>query len=284
MAQTRLGAHAYGKAGIRLAKVERAGERHTFHDLTVRLRLEGDFAAAYVDGDNSTSLPTDTMRTTAYALAADLPLTETERYLEALGGRLLAAAPAATAAHAEAVVHRWERLAASGDAAGHPHAFRRASADGTASVTCRRDGPVRVRSGLTGLTLAKTTGSGFAGFRTDEFTVLAETDDRVLATEVEAEWTWLRPPESYAAARPAVQAAVEEVFATRYSPSVQHTLYAAGEAALAAVPEIASIGFRLPNRHHVPVDLTPFGRPNRNEVFAVPDRPYGLIEGTVVRE
>lgn len=281
MAETRLGAHAYGKVGIRLAKVERAGDRHTFHDLTVQVRLEGDFAVAYTRGDNSTSLPTDTMRSTVYVLAADLPLTETERYLEALADRLLSVVPAATAAHTEAVVHGWDRLAVPGEPDGHPHSFRRGTADATAAVTAGRDGPADVRSGLSGLTLAKTTGSGFAGFRTDEFTVLAETDDRILATAVEAEWAWLRPPGSYAAARPVVQAAIETVFATQYSPSVQSTLYAAGEAVLAAVPEIATVTLRLPNRHHIPVDLTPFGR--AGGVYTVPDRPYGLIEGTVVR-
>jgi urate oxidase len=283
MAQTRLGAHGYGKIGIRLAKVERAGARHTFHDLTVQVRLEGDFAAAYVGSDNSTTLPTDTMRTTAYALAVDLPLTETERYLEAVGSRLLSVVPVATAVHLDAVVHGWDRIVLDGHPGGHPHAFRRGSCDATASVTVRRHEPVDVRSGLTGLALVKTTGSGFTGFLRDEFTVLAETEDRILATAVEAGWTWQRTPESYAAARPKVQAAVEGVFAGPYSPSVQHTLYAAGQAALEAVPEIATLTLRLPNRHHVAVDLTPFGRSNENVVFTVMDRPYGLIEGTVTR-
>jgi urate oxidase len=279
--QPRLGAHAYGKVGVRLAKVERDGERHSFHDLTVRIQLEGEFSTAYVNGDNSTSLPTDTMRATVYALAADLPLAETERFLTAVGTRLLAATPAATAALVEAVVHGWDRLVVAGK--DHPHAFRRGSADATAAATVHRGGEPEVRSGLTGLTLAKTTGSGFGGFLTDEFTVLAETDDRILATAVEAEWTWLRPPDSYVEVRPVVQSAIEDVFATRYSPSVQATLYDCGTAVLAAVPEIATVTFRLPNRHHVPVDLTPFGRSNDNEVFTVLDRPYGVIEGTVVR-
>jgi urate oxidase len=271
----RLGVHAYGKVGIRLAKVERSGERHAFHDLTVRVRLEGDFAVAYTEGDNSTSLPTDTMRSTAYALAADQPLAETEGYLAAVGARLLSVVPAATTARVEADVHAWDRLA------DHPYSFRRTAPDATASVLTRRDGPAEVRSGLTGLTLAKTTGSGFAGFLTDELTVLTETGDRVLATAVEAEWTWLREPASYAAVRPVAQAALEEVFATRWSPSVQRTLYEAGEAVLAAVPEIATVTLRMPNRHHVRVDLAPLGR--EGEVFTVLDRPYGLIEGTVER-
>ena len=31
-------------------------------------------------------------------------------------------------------------------------------------------------------------------------------------------------------------------------------------------------------------DLSPFGLENPNEVFIAADRPYGLIEGTVVRD
>ena len=44
-----------------------------------------------------------------------------------------------------------------------------------------------------------------------------------------------------------------------------------------------TLSLTLPNRHHVTVDLTPFGRSNDNEIFVVLDRPYGLIEGTVGR-
>ena len=281
MSQTRLGPHAYGKVGIRLAKVERDGGWHTFHDLTIQIRMLGDFAVSYTDGDNSTTIPTDTMRSTAYALAADAPLAETERYLQALGRRLLSVTPAASTATVQAVVHAWDRLAPGGET--HPHSFRRAGPDATATATVDRSGPVTVSSGLTGLTLAKTTGSGFAGFLTDELTVLAETDDRILATAIEADWSWSRPPESYVAVRGTVQRAIEEVFATRYSPAVQHTLYAAGQAVLASVPEIADVTLRMPNRHHIAVDLTPFGRTAMNEVFSVPDRPFGLIEGTVTR-
>ena len=40
----------------------------------------------------------------------------------------------------------------------------------------------------------------------------------------------------------------------------------------------------MPNKHHFPVDLSPFGLDNDNEVFFAADRPYGLIEGSVLRE
>ena len=63
---------------------------------------------------------------------------------------------------------------------------------------------------------------------------------------------------------------------------MQHTLYAMGEAALAACGDMTAITLSLPNRHHLLVDLTPFGLDNPNEIFVATDQPFGLIEATVV--
>jgi urate oxidase len=57
-----------------------------------------------------------------------------------------------------------------------------------------------------------------------------------------------------------------------------------GEAVLQARPEVAEVRLSLPNKHHFLVDLEPFGLANENEVFFAADRPYGLIEGTVLRD
>ena len=75
-----------------------------------------------------------------------------------------------------------------------------------------------------------------------------------------------------------------ETFATKHSLALQQTLYAMGSAVLEARPEVAEIRLSMPNRHHFAVDLAPFGLTNENEVFYVSDRPYGLIEGTVLRD
>jgi len=40
----------------------------------------------------------------------------------------------------------------------------------------------------------------------------------------------------------------------------------------------------ISSRHHLLVDLAPFALDNSNEVFVAADRPYGLIEGTVLRD
>ena len=49
-------------------------------------------------------------------------------------------------------------------------------------------------------------------------------------------------------------------------------------------PEIDEIKFSMPNSHHFLVDLSPFGVENNDEVFWAADRPYGIIEGTVLRD
>jgi urate oxidase len=49
------------------------------------------------------------------------------------------------------------------------------------------------------------------------------------------------------------------------------------------VPTVVEVRLALPNRHHVLADLAPFGRDNPGTVFSAADRPYGLIEGTVLR-
>ncbi|MDX6228310.1 MAG: urate oxidase [Frankiales bacterium] len=273
--------HSYGKDGVRLVKVVRDGDVHTVHDLTLRVWLEGDFSAAFLEGDNSTSLPTDTMRSTAYVIAQDTSLADVERYGIAVLTRILDVVPACARANLSIVEHTWTRLAPGGTE--HSHAFRGAAGVGTATVSLSRGEPAVVTSGLDELLLLKTTASEYQGFLADEYTVLKPTDDRIMATSVAASWTWLSEPASYAGARRRVQAAFEQVFAENYSKAVQQTLYQMAEAALAEVPEIGQVRLTLPNRHHVTVDFTPFGRTNDNEIFVVLDRPYGLIEGTVGR-
>ena len=273
--------HSYGKDGVRLVKVVRDGDLHSVHDLTVRIWLEGDFTAAYLTGDNSTSLPTDTMRSTAYVIAKDTALDDVERYAEAVLSRILDVVPSCTTANASIVEHSWTRLAP--DGVTHPHAFRGTAGVGTATVSLTRGESAVVTSGLDELLLLKTTASEYQGFLTDEYTVLRPTDDRIMATSVASSWTWLSVPPSYADARKRVQAAYEKVFALNYSKAVQQTLYEMAEAALAEVPEIGQVSLTLPNRHHVTVDFTPFGRTNDNEIFVVLDRPFGLIKGTVGR-
>jgi len=276
-----LGPNRYGKAGIRVATVVRHEDRHDFFDRVVDVRLEGDFAAVHVRGDNATVLPTDTMRGSVYALCKDQPGEEIEAFALRYTQHLLDASPGATRVEAWITESPWERVVIDGRP--HPHAFTRGAHRRTARVSRDREG-VQLFAGLDELSVLKTTGSAFAGFLKDRFTTLPETDDRILATTLEAEWRYDRTDLDFVAERGHVKDAIVRSFAEHdASNSMQHTLWEMGRAVLEASPSVEEVSFSLPNLHHIEVDLTPYGLASAGEVFVVTDSPSGQIEGTVRR-
>jgi len=271
---TRIVSDRYGKAGIRLVQVTRGPGAHEVTDLTVDVLLTGDFAAAYLDGDNRDVLPTDTLRGTVYAFAGDGPVGEPEAFGLRLARHFLSASPAARTAEVALVGDPWVRLG--------PHGFRREGGwRRTARAVATRDGET-VFGGLRDLVLLKTAGSAFSGFPRDAYTTLEETEDRLMATAVEAEWRY-GPGADHAACAREVPGVLATAFDAHDSRSVQHTMAAMAGAALDARAELDEIRMVLPNRHHLPVDLSPYGREDRGEVFVATDRPYGQIEGTFRR-
>jgi len=276
-----LAENSYGKQAVRLVTVRRRPDRHELQDVTVAIRFEGDFAAAYTDGDNQGVFPTDTMKNTVYALAAEHPFDDIEDFGLALADHFLSQSPRASSVRIELTEHLWEPIEAGG--AVHPHAFRQAGSERrTAEVTRDRQG-VRVLAGLADLVVMKTAKSAFEGFPRDRYTTLPETADRILATAVRATWRYSRPHVAFGRLWHEVRRVLLETFAEHDSRSVQHTLYAMGEAVLETL-DVEEIHLAMPNRHHIPVDLRPFGMENRNEIFVATPEPYGLIEGTVRRK
>ena len=272
----RLASNSYGKAAIRLVKLVRAESGDRIHDCTVQVRLEGRFDSAHTEGINTDVLPTDTMKNTVFALAHDAILDEPERFAHLVCRHFLDTAAAADRVTVELLLHRWDRTG--------PHGFIRGPEEvRVASVSATREG-LEIEAGLAGLGLLKTAGSGFEGFPRDRYTTLRETDDRILATDLSARWRYAGFPPSCDSAWDTVRNALIASFTAHESRSVQHTLYAMGEAALAACPELVEIDLTMPNRHHLLVDLGPFGLNNPNEIFLATTEPHGLIRGTVARE
>jgi urate oxidase len=262
----------YGKARVRLVKLTRARPAHDLVDLTVDVQLEGAFGPVY-DGDNALCLATDTMKNTVYALARQAPIDAVEAFAARLADHFLAK-PAVSRVRISVAEHPWSRLT--------DHAFTQPGAEHWTTVVTRDAAGTGVVSGLSNLVLLKTADSAFAGFPRDEYTTLPDTEDRIFATSMTATWTYRAGFRAFAA-RAAIRAALVGAFASHTSQSVQHTLKAMGDAALAACADITDITIAMPNRHHLLVDLTPFGLDNPNEVFVATDQPYGLIEATVSR-
>jgi urate oxidase len=279
--QIALGPTSYGKSSVRVVKVIRDGARHSLRDLSVDVALEGDFAACYERGDNTTMPATDTMRNIVYVTAHEHPLDSVESYGLALAGRLLGAGPGVRRARVRVVAHGWARLEDRGQP--HDHAFVREAGEATASVVADA-ARTQVSAGIENLLVLKTTASGWTDFHRDEYTTLPDADDRILATSLSAEWEYAgHAGLDFAALAAGVRARLLASFADHYSPSVQHTLYRMGRAVLEAFPAVRRVRISMPNKHHLPFNLAPFGIDSRDEIFHATSEPYGLIEGVVER-
>jgi urate oxidase len=271
----------YGKSRVRLVKVERHGTHHEFIDVSVDIKLSGDFAAAYQDGDNRRVLPTDTMKNTVYALAGRGPIGEIEQFGQRLADHFLSRHAHIARASIAISQSSWKRIHVGGRA--HDHAFLHGGDERRTAVVEQDRNGVRTRSGIRDLVVLKTTNSAFVGYIRDEYTTLKETGDRIFGTAVTADWTYRGQDLSYGPCWHAVRETMLEIFAGHESQGVQHTLYAMGEAILDRVDAIAEIHIAMPNRHCLLVDLAPFGIDNPNEVFLPIEEPHGLIEATLTR-
>jgi len=280
-----LGGNQYGKAETHVVRVTKSGpggNHHEIKDLTVSVALAGDFAASHLEGDNSNIVPTDTQKNTVFAFAAESPIGEIEDFGLRLARHFVDGHMAVKRARVAIEEHPWARIMVGGKP--HPHSFVRSGSEKRlATVTCS-DAGSWVVAGLTDLVVLKSAGSEFWGYAPDRYTTLQETRDRILATAVTARWRYTSPAAAWAECFAETRRALLETFAMKHSLALQQTLYAMGEAVLEARPEIAEIRLAMPNKHHFTVDLSPFGLSNDNEVFYASDRPYGLIEGTVMRD
>jgi urate oxidase len=278
-----LGANRYGKAEVRVVRVGRGAATDgsdVIKDWNVSTSLSGDLAATHLTGDNSRVLATDTQKNTVYAFAKRLGAVEPEVLGLELATHFVSSQPAITRARLAVEEYGWTPVGAGG----HSFARRGDLTRGTAVVHDQELG-TSVVSGLENLTVLNTTDSEFWGFPRDEYTTLAETKDRILATQVSAWWRYRAAAGvDWAAAFAGARDALLAAFSGTYSYSLQQTLYAIGERIIETVPAICEVRLKLPNKHHFLADLAPFGLENDREVYYAADRPYGLIEGTVLAD
>jgi urate oxidase len=273
---------SYGKSRIRMLQVRRHGDHHTVSDLTVGVRFQGAFDESYSEGDNSDVMPTDTMKNTVYALAAREPAGEPELFGRRLGRHFLDHSPKLHRVRVDISEHAWRRLRVDGHDAGS--AFMRHGPDvRTASVQTDRRGSTTT-AGVKDLLILKSSRSAFEGYPRPIYTTLPETTDRLLATSLTATWRYRAGDVEFGVVWETVRQILLDVFATHDSKSVQHTLYAMGQAVLDRVNDVTSITLVMPNKHHLPFDLSRLGLENRNQIFVPTDEPHGLIEATLVRD
>jgi urate oxidase len=271
----------YGKAHVRVLKVFRSAKQHDIKEVDVAVILEGDFASSYTKGDNSKLVATDTMKNTVNALSKRHLGREIEKFGLALGEHFLKHYPQIKTATIHLTERLWQRIPVNGRP--HRHSFTGSVQEKPfARVVCSRDHSI-VESGIQDLVILKTTESGFEGYPRCEFTTLPETKDRIMATNMTGSWVYAKTPKSFTRSNEKILTAMLKVFATTYSPSVQTTLYQMAEAALRIAPEISQVTLKMPNKHCLLINLSPFGLENKNEIFVPTDEPHGQIEATITR-
>lgn len=292
---TILGQNQYGKAENRVVRITRDGDTHHIKDLNVSVALSGDMEEVHYSGSNASVLPTDTTKNTVFAFAKEHGIESAEQFGIHLARHFVTSQEQIHAARIRIEEYSWSRIATS-DAGSQfigadevRHSFVRQGQETRTSQITFDGADWQVVSGLKDLTVLNSTNSEFWGFAKDKYTTLKEAYDRVLATDVSARWryNWTsdadRMPnweKSYEQAKKHIL----QAFAETYSLSLQQTMYQMGSRIINNRSEIDEVRFSLPNNHHFLVDMEPFGLKNDNEVYFAADRPYGLIEGTILRD
>ncbi|MFF8192650.1 factor-independent urate hydroxylase [Streptomyces bobili] len=293
---TFLGQNQYGKAENRVVKITRAGATHHIKDLNVSVSLSGDMDEVHYSGSNANVLPTDTTKNTVYAFAKEYGIESAEQFGIHLARHFVTSQEPIHRARIRIEEYAWERIQTSGAGAKETgsdeqpkHSFVRQGQE-TRLTQITYDGESwEVVSGLKDLVVMNSTDSEFWGYVKDKYTTLPEAYDRILATQVSARWrfNWTddgRETPDWEESYEQTRKHLLQAFAETYSLSLQQTLFQMGSRIIDHRGEIDEVRFSLPNKHHFLADLGPFGLKNDNEVYLAADRPYGLIEGTVLRD
>jgi urate oxidase len=274
--------NSYGKSKVRITKVVRTDSHHTLFECDVAIELQGDFAASYTVGDNTRCIATDSMKNTVYVLAKEHAFVDIEGFSSLLAQHFVATYPQVTRATVEVLQTNWQRISINGKP--HEHAFMDGGSDRrVARCFAERGRPADRWGGIRSLRVLKTTNSQWHTFVTDRYRTLPDAHDRVFATQIDADWHYDPSTDRFDAHVAAIRSAILTTFANHQSLSVQQTLLAMGEAALASCDAIDRIEFTLPNLHRIPMNLAPFGLEFANDIYVATDEPHGLIKGTVVR-
>lgn len=290
----------HGKSRVRVGRVWRGKHGlHSFVEWNVTISLLSDCLPAYLNGDNSDIVATDTMKNTVYVKAKECAEElSVEEFAIKLAKHFTSFYPQVTAAIIKIVEKPWDRINIDGQP--HDHGFKLGSEKHTTEVVGKKSGALRVTSGVEGLSLLKTTKSGFEGFIRDKNTILPETRERMLATEVTASWRYPFESLSSIPAKPFYfkeryqdikKVLIDTFFGPPregvYSPSVQSTLYDMAKAVLGRFPDVATVQLNMPNIHFLPVNLSSKDNPVivkfEDDVYLPTDEPHGSIEASLSR-
>ncbi|KAE9592404.1 hypothetical protein Lal_00028387 [Lupinus albus] len=290
----------HGKDKVRVARVwkNKQDGRYYVVEWRVTINLLSDCVNSYLRDDNSDIVATDTMKNTVYAKAKECSeILSVEEFAIKLAKHFTSFYKQVTTAIVSIVEKPWERINVDGQP--HEHGFKLGSEKHKTEAIVKKSGALQLTSGIEGLSLLKTTKSGFEGFVRDKYTALPETRERMLATEVTASWRYSYESLQNVPQKPLYfsekyldvkKVLVDTFFGPPnvgvYSPSVQSTLYQMAKATLNRFPDISYVQLKMPNIHFLPVNISSKeGQIVKfeDDVYLPTDEPHGSIEASLSR-
>lgn len=236
--------HQHGKSRVRVARVWRGADgKNVFAEYQVQTTLLSAMEHAYVEGSNEGMTATDTQKNMCYLVAKQLKSPcSVEEYALALGRKFVDEYPLVSTAIIAIEQKPWQRVSVANQP--HNHGFATTGCETrTTKVEVHRTGTYEILSGFKDLRLCKTTQSGYEGFLHDQYTLLPDTRERLLASSITCTWRYYSTANSFDEQYEAIKESIIEAFfghpkTGKYSPSVQKTLYEMGEAVIDGFPSV----------------------------------------------
>ncbi|KAL2943125.1 Uricase-2 isozyme 2 [Bienertia sinuspersici] len=170
---------SHGKERVRVGRVWKTSNG-VFHfvEWNVSINLLSDCISSYVNDDNSDIVATDTMKNTVYAKAKECKEQITaEEFTILLAKHFTSYYKQVTTAIVKIAEKPWKRVHIDGQP--HRHGFELGSENHVAEAVLSKSGTIKLSSSVEGLSVLKTTKSGFEGFVRDKYTMLPETRERM---------------------------------------------------------------------------------------------------------
>lgn len=282
---------SYGKGNVKFLKVHKDSNDPNKQDVleaNVQVLLRGNFDISYTKADNSTIVPTDTIKNTILVEAHNADVYPIEKFASHLVKHFTKKYLQVEGVEVTITQKLWGRYTLS-DKSLHPHSFKDNGPETRSTYLNydKKSDKVSLSSSIKGLTLLKSTGSMFYGFNQCDYTTLKPTNDRILSTDVDCTYSFDTTLEKlsnlpFDLAYSSVRQITLDLFALENSPSVQATMYNMSKKILETVPEISSVSYQLPNKHYILFDLGWKGLKNDKLFYPSPD-PNGLIKSEVRR-
>ncbi len=271
---------AHGESRVRMLRLIRRGDRHDPRDLSVSIRYEGEFAAAFSEGRAAGVVPGETLKTLVHTAARVQTLREIEEFGLDLCARVLATHPHLALVRVDVAEQPWQRVEVGGKAVGQ--AFILGGPEQRTSAVTSNGRKMAVVSGIENLTIMRS-----AGFTAPQIPAPDDEDDSLpplVVGSLSVRWTYSTPDVTFGAYRQGVRTAVLETIALHASRSVQYTLHSLGDVLLASFPEISVVTLSMHERPYRPVDLFHANVENPDDLFVAREEPVSLVEVTLERE